>query len=47
MNKSIEELREELELMLISDQYSPEEILKVSEKLDKLIVDYYKLKKSS
>jgi len=43
MDNTIEKLREKLHLMLNSDEYNYEEILKVSQQLDKLIVDYYNL----
>jgi hypothetical protein len=42
MCKKLEELRDKLNKMLDSDEYTDEEILKVSQKLDKLIVNYYK-----
>ncbi|MDF2505109.1 aspartyl-phosphate phosphatase Spo0E family protein [Clostridium sp.] len=38
MCKKLEELRDKLNKMLDSDKYTDEEILKVSQKLDKLIV---------
>lgn len=44
MEKELEELRYKLNKMLISNEYTYEEILKVSQKLDKLIICYYKLK---
>lgn len=42
MCKKLEELRDKLNKMLDSDKYKSEEILKVSQKLDKLIINYYK-----
>ena len=42
MDILLEELRDKLFIMLDSNTYSKEEILKISEELDKLIVDYYK-----
>lgn len=41
MNKNLEELREELYIMLDSNEYSYDEILNVSQELDKLIINYY------
>lgn len=41
MKKTMEELREELYIMLDSNEFSYEEILRVSQELDKLIVHYY------
>ncbi|AGK97363.1 aspartyl-phosphate phosphatase Spo0E family protein [Clostridium pasteurianum] len=42
MCKKLEKLRDKLNRMLDSDKYTYEEILEVSQKLDKLVVDYYK-----
>jgi hypothetical protein len=42
----MEELREELHIMLASNECSYEEILNISQELDKLVVDYYNLKLS-
>ena len=39
----IEELRDKLYTMLNSNKYSDEEILTVSQELDKLIVNYYNI----
>lgn len=41
MKNTIEKLRDKLHNMLESNEYSYEDILKVSEDLDKLIVKYY------
>lgn len=46
MKKTMEELREELHIMLASNECSYEEILNMSQELDKLIADYYNLKLS-
>jgi len=43
MGISLEELRDKLNIMLDSNKYSEEEILKVSQELDKLIVKYYNI----
>ncbi|MEY7998944.1 aspartyl-phosphate phosphatase Spo0E family protein [Clostridium sp. Mt-5] len=45
MEKLLEELRDKLNKMLDSNKYTNEEILEVSQQLDKLIVYYYKLGK--
>lgn len=42
MEKNLEELRNKLNIMVDSDKYTYEEILQVSQKLDRLIVYYYK-----
>lgn len=42
MCKDLEETRDKLNKMLDSDEYTDEEILKASQQLDKLVVDYYK-----
>lgn len=42
ITKEIEELREQLNFMLSTDQFPYMEILKVSQELDELIVKYYK-----
>jgi hypothetical protein len=47
MNILLEKKRKKLNLMLLSDKYSSEEILKVSQELDKLIVCHYKLLQKS
>ncbi|AGK97489.1 aspartyl-phosphate phosphatase Spo0E family protein [Clostridium pasteurianum] len=41
MCKRLEELRDKLNKMLVSDEYTDEEILQVSQRLDKLVIDYY------
>ncbi|MBC8059214.1 MAG: aspartyl-phosphate phosphatase Spo0E family protein [Clostridiaceae bacterium] len=41
MKTTMEELREELYVMLDSSEFNYEEILNVSQELDKLIIDYY------
>jgi hypothetical protein len=41
MKNALENLRDKLHNMLDSNEYSYEDILKVSEDLDKLIVKYY------
>lgn len=41
MKKTMEDLREKLYVMLDSNECSYEEILQVSQELDKLIVHYY------
>ncbi|MBP2031892.1 hypothetical protein J2Z42_000557 [Clostridium algifaecis] len=46
MNETIEELRDKLNKMLDSNEYTREEILKTSVQLDKLIVFYYKSPKN-
>ncbi|AGK97159.1 aspartyl-phosphate phosphatase Spo0E family protein [Clostridium pasteurianum] len=46
MKKTMEELREELQIMLDSNECSYEEILHMSQELDKLIIDYYSSKLS-
>lgn len=38
----LENLRDKLNEMIVSDEYTDEEILKVSQQLDELVVDYYK-----
>lgn len=42
MCKKLEELRDKLNRMLLSNEYTDEEILLVSQQLDNLVVDYYK-----
>ena len=42
MCKNLEELRDKLNRMVISDEYTDEEVLQVSQQLDKLVVSYYK-----
>lgn len=44
MKKTMEELREELHIMLESNECNYKEILKMSQELDKLIADYYNSK---
>lgn len=41
MEKILEELRDQLNTMIASNEFTPEEILAVSQELDKLIVSYY------
>ena len=41
MMNELENLRDQLHYMLDSNEYSYEDILKVSEELDKLIIKYY------
>lgn len=41
MENELEDLREQLNCMLDSKEYSYGDILKISEELDKLIVKYY------
>lgn len=43
MKKILEETRNKLNAMLDSNKYTSEEILKVSQQLDRLIVYYYKV----
>ncbi len=42
MEKMLEELRDQLNSMVNSNEFTTEEILAVSQELDKLIVSYYK-----
>lgn len=42
MEKILEKLREQLNSMVNSDEFTTEEILAVSQELDELIVSYYK-----
>ncbi|MDF2884041.1 MAG: Spo0E like sporulation regulatory protein [Clostridiaceae bacterium] len=44
MKKTMEELREEIHIMLDSNECDHEKILKISQELDKLITDYYNFK---
>ena len=43
MGISLEELRDKLYIMLGSNEYSQDEILTVSQELDKLIINYYNI----
>ncbi|MFL0195334.1 Spo0E family sporulation regulatory protein-aspartic acid phosphatase [Clostridium sp. WILCCON 0269] len=47
MKRVLEKLRDDLNTMLDSGKFTDEEILYVSQKLDKLIVSYYKLNLSN
>ncbi|AND84474.1 hypothetical protein CTDIVETGP_1216 [Clostridium tyrobutyricum DIVETGP] len=42
LDEVLEKLRDKLNKMMDSDEYTDAEILKVSQKLDELIVYYYK-----
>lgn len=46
MKETLEELREELQIILDSNECNYEEILHISQELDKLIIDYYNSKLS-
>lgn len=45
MKNQINELRETLNLEIEKDELNSQEILKISKKLDELIVEYYKISK--
>ncbi|WP_242977762.1 aspartyl-phosphate phosphatase Spo0E family protein, partial [Clostridium luticellarii] len=47
LEKLLEKLRDKLNKMLESDKYTTDEILEISQQLDKLIVSYYKSHKES
>ncbi|WP_147564646.1 aspartyl-phosphate phosphatase Spo0E family protein [Clostridium tyrobutyricum] len=42
LEEVLDKLRDKLNAMMASDKYTDEEILKVSQRLDELIVYYYK-----
>ncbi|MFL0198656.1 Spo0E family sporulation regulatory protein-aspartic acid phosphatase [Clostridium sp. WILCCON 0269] len=47
MKKVLEKVRDKLNFMLDSDKFTNEEILAVSQELDRLIVAYYELNLSN